>query len=47
MVDTPGCRFYEAVVELPLQKARALDPVEDAINEGIDLNRRQAALALR
>ena len=47
MVDTPGCRFYEAVVELPLQKARALDPAEDAINEQIDPNRRQAALALR
>lgn len=40
-------RFYEAVVELPLQKARALDPAEDAINEQIDPNRRQAALALR
>eukprot|EP01018_Ginkgo_biloba_P001309 Gb_24664 [translate_table: standard] len=40
-------RFYEAVVELPLQKARALDPAEDAFNEQIDPNRRQAALALR
>lgn len=40
-------RFYEAVVELPLQKARALDPNEDAFNEQIDPNRRQAAIALR
>ena len=46
MVDTPNCRFYEVVVELPLQKAHALDPAEDAINEQIDPNRRQAALAL-
>ena len=40
MVDTPGCRFYEEVVELPLQKSRALDHAEDAINEQIDPNRR-------
>ncbi|KAH9297702.1 hypothetical protein KI387_029384 [Taxus chinensis] len=40
-------RFYEAVVELPLQKARALDPNEYAFNEQIDPNRRQAAIVLR
>lgn len=40
-------RFYEAVVELPLRKARALDPSEDAFNESVEEGRRQAALAAR
>jgi len=40
-------RFYEAVVELPLRKARAVDPSEDAFNESIEEGRRQSALAAR
>ncbi|KAJ7534364.1 hypothetical protein O6H91_13G091000 [Diphasiastrum complanatum] len=40
-------RFYEAVVELPLRKARAVDQNEDAFNEHIDEGRRQVALAAR
>ncbi|XP_024539269.1 nuclear pore complex protein NUP155-like [Selaginella moellendorffii] len=40
-------RFYEAVVELPLRKAKALDPNEDAFNAHIDENRRKMALASR
>lgn len=40
-------RFYEAVVELPLRKARAVDPSEDAFNGSIEEGRRQAALAAR
>ncbi|XXG81808.1 hypothetical protein AAC387_Pa09g2374 [Persea americana] len=40
-------RFYEAVVRLPLQKAQALDPTGDALNEQIDVNRREEALARR
>ncbi|KAL3691956.1 hypothetical protein R1sor_005607 [Riccia sorocarpa] len=39
--------FYEAVVELPLRKARALDPAEDAFNESVEESQRQAALAAR
>ncbi|KAG6548318.1 hypothetical protein Mapa_010184 [Marchantia paleacea] len=39
--------FYEAVVELPLRKARALDPPEDAFNESVEEIQRQAALAAR
>lgn len=41
------CRFYEAVVELPLRKARAVDPSEDAFSGSIEEGRRQAALAAR
>jgi nuclear pore complex protein Nup155 len=41
------CRFYEAVVELPLRKAKVLDPNEDAFNEHIDENRRELALLAR
>ena len=40
-------RFYEAVVELPLCKAKVLDPNEDAFNEHIDENRREMALLAR
>lgn len=40
-------RFYEAVVRLPLQKAQALDPAGDAMNEQIDAGGRQHALAQR
>ncbi|CAM6093107.1 unnamed protein product [Calypogeia fissa] len=40
-------RYYEAVVELPLRKARALDPAEDAFNESVEESRRQAALSAR
>ncbi|XP_077230476.1 nuclear pore complex protein NUP155-like isoform X2 [Tasmannia lanceolata] len=40
-------RFYEAVVRLPLQKAQALDPTGDALNEKIDVSRRENALAQR
>ncbi|XP_031491794.1 nuclear pore complex protein NUP155 [Nymphaea colorata] len=40
-------RFYEAVVRLPLQKAQALDPEGDALNDQIDANRREQALILR
>ncbi|KAL2622102.1 hypothetical protein R1flu_002307 [Riccia fluitans] len=39
--------YYEAVVELPLRKARALDPAEDAFNESVEEGQRQAALAAR
>ncbi|KAI3733777.1 hypothetical protein L6452_13233 [Arctium lappa] len=40
-------RFYEAVVRLPLQKAQALDPAGDALNEQIDAGVREHALAQR
>ncbi|XP_058108326.1 nuclear pore complex protein NUP155 [Magnolia sinica] len=40
-------RFYEAVVQLPLQKAQALDPSGDALNEKVDASRRENALAQR
>lgn len=40
-------RFYEAVVELPLRKAKALDPNEDAFNDHIDENRREMAILAR
>lgn len=40
-------RFYEAVVELPLKKARTVDPSEDAFNGSIEEGRRQSALAAR
>lgn len=40
-------RFYEAVVRLPLQKAQALDPAGDALNEQIDASIREHALAQR
>ena len=39
------CRFYEAVVRLPLQKAQALDPAGDAFNEQLDAGTREHALA--
>ncbi|XP_071690893.1 nuclear pore complex protein NUP155 [Rutidosis leptorrhynchoides] len=42
-----GLRFYEAVVRLPLQKAQALDPAGDALNEQIDTGVREHALAQR
>lgn len=35
------------MVRLPLQKAQALDPTGDALNEQIDVNRREEALARR
>lgn len=35
------------MVELPLRKARALDPAEDAFNESVEESRRQAALSAR
>ncbi|XP_074264142.1 nuclear pore complex protein NUP155 [Silene latifolia] len=40
-------RFYEAVVRLPLQKAQALDPGGNAINEQVDQSVRERALAQR
>ncbi|XP_058181474.1 nuclear pore complex protein NUP155 isoform X1 [Rhododendron vialii] len=40
-------RFYEAVVQLSLQKAQALDPSGDALNEQIDAGMREHALARR
>lgn len=40
-------RFYEAVVRLSLQKAQAVDPTGDALNEQIDPKRREEALAQR
>ncbi|GMH20349.1 hypothetical protein Nepgr_022190 [Nepenthes gracilis] len=40
-------RFYEAVVRLPLQKAQALDPAGDALNEQIDAGIQERALAQR
>ena len=42
-----NCRFYEAVVRLPLQKAQALDPAGDAYNDEIDATVREQALAQR
>lgn len=41
------CRFYEAVVSLPLQKAQAIDPAGDAYNDEIDATVREQALAQR
>lgn len=41
------CRFYEAVVRLPLQKAQALDPAGDAFNDQIDATIREHAIAQR
>lgn len=41
------CRYYEAVVRLPLQKAQALDPAGDAFNEQKDAATRDFALAQR
>lgn len=35
------------MVRLPLQKAQVLDPTGDALNEQIDVNRREEALARR
>lgn len=40
-------RFYEAVVRLPLQKAQALDPAGDALNDQIEPGVRDHALAQR
>ncbi|KAE8705438.1 NUP155 protein [Hibiscus syriacus] len=40
-------RFYEAVVRLPLQKAQALDPAGVALNEQIDQEIREYAIAQR
>ncbi|KAJ4843720.1 hypothetical protein Tsubulata_012870 [Turnera subulata] len=40
-------RFYEAVVRLPLQKAQALDPAGDALNDQVDADTREYALAQR
>jgi len=40
-------RFYQAVVELPLRKARALDPLNEALAEGGDEARALALLAMR
>ncbi|KAL4574340.1 hypothetical protein LXL04_021169 [Taraxacum kok-saghyz] len=40
-------RFYEAVVRLPLQKAEALDPNGDALNEQINDGIREHAIAQR
>lgn len=40
-------RFYEAVVRLPLQKAQAIDPAGDALNEQIEIGIRQQALVQR
>lgn len=46
--NLPGdCRFYEAVVRLPLQKAQALDPAGDAYNDEIDATVREQALMKR
>jgi nuclear pore complex protein Nup155 len=41
------CRYYEAVVELPLRKAHALDPAEDAYNDAVEESRRKVALSAR
>lgn len=41
------CRFYEAVVRLPLQKAQALDPAGDAFNDQIDAADQEHAIAQR
>lgn len=41
------CRFYEAVVRLPSQKAQALDPTGDAFNSKIDPTARDRAIAQR
>ncbi|KAL9252870.1 Nuclear pore complex protein NUP155-like protein [Drosera capensis] len=40
-------RFYEAVVQLPLQKAQVLDPAGDAFNEQINLAERHHMVAQR
>ncbi|WOL20105.1 nuclear pore complex protein [Canna indica] len=40
-------RFYEAVVQLPLQKAQAVDPDDDAFNDSIDPRRQEYAFAQR
>ncbi|KAI4342599.1 hypothetical protein MLD38_027208 [Melastoma candidum] len=40
-------RFYEAVVRLPLEKARALDPANDALNDQIDPEIRKRAVSKR
>ncbi|KAF9623973.1 hypothetical protein IFM89_007416 [Coptis chinensis] len=40
-------RFYEAVVQLPLQKAQALDPSGDASNEQLDEGIRENVLSQR
>lgn len=40
-------RFYEAVVRLPLEKAQALDPAGDAMNDQVDAAVREHALAKR
>ncbi|KAJ0721182.1 putative nucleoporin, nucleoporin, nucleoporin, subdomain 1 [Helianthus annuus] len=40
-------RFYEAVVRLPLQKAQALDPAGDAMNEQLEAGARAHAFAQR
>lgn len=40
-------RFYEAVVRLPLEKAQALDPTGDAMNDQVDAAVREHALAKR
>lgn len=40
-------RFYEAVVRLPLQKAQAIDPSGNALNEQLDEGIRENALAQR
>ncbi|KAK4765177.1 hypothetical protein SAY86_026267 [Trapa natans] len=37
-------RFYEAVVRLPLEKARSLDPAGDAINDQVDAATREHAI---
>lgn len=42
-----NCRFYEAVVRLPLQKAQAVDPAADAFNEQLEAGMREHALARR
>lgn len=42
-----ACRFYEAVVRLPLQKAQTLDPGGDAFNDQIDPAIREHAFARR
>lgn len=40
-------RFYQAVVELPLRKAKALDPLNEALAEGGDESRAGALLHMR
>ncbi|PKI58192.1 hypothetical protein CRG98_021414, partial [Punica granatum] len=40
-------RFYEAVVRLPLEKARSLDPAGDAINDQVDAVIHEHAIAQR